>query len=275
MDMGRQKDPTDGSEDAVYLDPLSGVYIVADGIGGHLGADEASILAVEIVGERLSSARKRGNHDYFHQILQEACNEANDAVYQKGREPNTLDMGTTLTAGMFRGHHLYIAHVGDSRIYSLNHNGMLVQLTTDHTPVQRAYDGHFITYAELFDTEGTTLLNNHVGKSSVIDPDILHYHASDIEKLLFTSDGLVPRVHDSEILAVLERDTPPQDIADALVELANYPQIAAAVVSELTQGESNYYDEKLTIDEARELIGGGDHLSVMVLDLGGSNDRSR
>jgi len=208
----------EANEDAVWTG--DSVVAVADGMGGHAAGEVASATALEPVA-RLDGKVFANAHE-ARDALARAIVEANVAVVRKAaHEPTYRGMGTTLTAAMFEGRRVHVAHVGDSRAYLLR-NGELMQLTTDHTLVQ-----HLIDEGELDPTQAAThphrsVVTRAIGVSADVDVDSLTIDLHVDDQLLLCSDGLTGVVADSEIARTLlefEHDAPAA--ARSLVDLAN------------------------------------------------------
>ena len=127
----------DGNEDSyLVLEPL---FAVADGMGGHLGGEVASNLALDTIKERIAA----GEGSLADQVA-----EANRAVFERSqRDREVRGMGTTLTAVQLEGGSARLIHVGDSRAYLLR-DGRLHMLTKDHTVVAKMVEEGEITAAE-------------------------------------------------------------------------------------------------------------------------------
>src|SRR5262249_50792715 len=120
------------NEDAMLLDPSIGLYVVCDGMGGHVGGQVASQLAVATIAEVIRSGNPPPE-PHEPDILVASIRCANNAVFAKARaEPELHNMGTTVVAIREDGDLLHLCHVGDSRIYRLRQD-QLEQVTRDHS----------------------------------------------------------------------------------------------------------------------------------------------
>ena len=191
--------------------------IVADGMGGYEGGQEASHLAVDTI---ISLYRER-NGGNPQATLNEAMLAAHERVRQYGfAHPDLRGMGTTCTAIVVVGHTLHYVHVGDTRLY-LVRGGQITQLTRDHSYVGRLVESGVISREEAEKHPQRNILTAAVGTSAdlIMDapgrPETLH--ARDV--LVVCSDGLWGQVHDGEILkAVTNRD--PEGACQDLIDLA-------------------------------------------------------
>ena len=124
------------NQDSYYIDPEGRFFVVADGMGGHAGGQEASRLATEAMYGHFS--RFWESDDSSHDLLEQAFLKANQAIVQDQQlHPERGDMGTTAEALLFRRGEVWCAHVGDSRLYRMR-GSTLERLTQDHTWIARA-----------------------------------------------------------------------------------------------------------------------------------------
>jgi protein phosphatase len=204
-----------------------GLYIVADGMGGHHAGHEASrsaawMLASTVL-ERIyvpllesSISANRRPQEPIMEVMADAVQDANQKIYNP--EPEK-DSGTTLTAGLLFGQRLFIAHVGDSRAYILEH-GELRLLTTDHTYVKRLQDAGQLTEEEAAVHPQRNMLYKAVGQGGHLDIDTFTRSVPDNGILMLCSDGLWGLVEDSVIQEVLNSGKSLSDMSEQLVNLA-------------------------------------------------------
>lgn len=206
-DIGRVREK---NEDSVLVHPP--LYVVADGMGGHRGGDVASQIAVETL-ERLAAEEPAPLADHVRR--------ANRAVWDRSVEDQRLSgMGTTLTATRIDGMTAVLAHVGDSRAY-LMRDGVLRQLTEDHSLVARMVKSGEITEAEADVHPHKNVLTRALGTDEEVDVDEETVALLDGDRLLLCSDGLTGMVTEDQILAILANSDQPQQAADRLVKAAN------------------------------------------------------
>jgi serine/threonine protein phosphatase PrpC len=208
------------NQDRLLVD--DGVWVVADGMGGHAGGEVAARLAVETIHDHEGA-------DAGADWLVEAIHDANRVVWERSRQDAGLrGMGTTVTAVALvvgadgsgpREPSLVVANVGDSRTY-LYQRGELSQLTADHSLIEE-----MVRAGELSEDEAVGHPHRHVVTRVLgVDPDVevdswvLSPHVGD--RLLLCSDGLVNEVDDGRIAAVLAEGDGAQAAADKLVSLA-------------------------------------------------------
>jgi PPM family protein phosphatase len=222
-DIGCQRENNEDSfgywepeEDAQF--PRKGrLAIVADGMGGYEGGQEASHLAVETV---IALYRDLADDDP-QQALIESLQRAHERVRQYGfAHPNLRGMGTTCTAIAVVGSVLYYVHVGDTRLYLIR-DGQITQLTRDHSYVGRLVESGVISREEAEKHPQRNILTAALGTSAdlIMDapgrPEPLKSH----DILVVCSDGLWGQVHDAEILAAVQ-DKSPEAAGLELIELA-------------------------------------------------------
>jgi serine/threonine protein phosphatase PrpC len=201
-----------------------GLFIVADGMGGHEAGDVASQLAVRAIAQSAvsevlapaSSGRPLPEADEW---LTATIQTANRIVYEQ-RKTAGNDMGTTLVMVLFVGDTATIANVGDSRAYLLKQDGA-VQITTDHSLVERLVATGQITSEEAADHPDRNVIYRVVGDKPRTEADLFERQLAPGEALLLCSDGLSGMVADETIWQIWKTSTSPQDVCDRLVEAAN------------------------------------------------------
>lgn len=172
--------------------------IVADGMGGHEGGQEASRIAVETIQQHYAESASTDPA----QALISAFERANGRIQEyAGQHPALQGMGTTLTAALIIGDHLYYGHVGDSRLYLLR-GSMIERLTRDHSYVGRLVENGVISSSEAETHPQRHILTAALGTTSEISPDVsmqpLQLQSGDV--LVLCTDGLWGMVSDAEIL---------------------------------------------------------------------------
>ncbi len=215
-----------------------GLFIVADGMGGHQGGEVASRLAVQTV---LTNVLERlvlpviedGLLEALQPLMIESVQEANAAIWRESQALGS-DMGTTCTAALVIGHGLYVAHVGDSRCYVCEPGG-LRQLTTDHSTV-----GRLIALGQLDPDEARehplrNQLYRTVGQQPQVAVDFVYHQLNNCSHIVLCSDGLWSMVEEKAIEQALQHSPWPHDVCRELIALANLAggddNISAVVVS--------------------------------------------
>lgn len=214
--------------------PVTSVFaVVSDGIGGHRAGEVAAELAVETI------SRVVADSDAAHpvNILTRAVAQANYAIVsQASQTRGQYGMGATCVCAWVIGDRLYTASVGDSRLYWMR-NGVIQQLTTDHTWVHEAVERGIIQPEEARSHPNAHVIRRYLGSDPAPQPDFrLRWQPDDSDQrarnqqghrlmpgdvLLLCSDGLTDLVGDAEIAGIVARASSLDDAADALVALAN------------------------------------------------------
>lgn len=208
----------DGYAIAEHIQPF-GVAVIADGMGGHLAGEVASSLAVETVVKHIETKPDTENFDPLD-LLAEAMQAANGVVYERSCSSQGLSgMGTTLVAAMLSNDRIYLGHIGDSRGY-LFHDGVLRQLTDDHTYVNELFKTGKITAEEMIFHPQRNIVTRAVGTDKSVQADLSQLDWAEGDILLLCSDGLTNMVSTSEITEVLLQDTTLEAKVDQLIDRA-------------------------------------------------------
>ncbi|MGE4233662.1 MAG: Stp1/IreP family PP2C-type Ser/Thr phosphatase [Bacteriovoracia bacterium] len=202
--------------------PEMNLFIVADGMGGHLGGETASELAITTIVQFFKTNKIT---QLPNRALKEAIREANQAIQEKSLEdPALRGMGTTTTALFFYEDKLYIGHVGDSRCY-LVRPGMIWQLTRDHSLVQEKLRAGMITRDQVKTDKMKNVITRSVGFENDVEVDIYEYSPSPKDAFVVCSDGLHGLVSDDEICKIvsdaIQDNNQLENSARKLVQLAN------------------------------------------------------
>jgi protein phosphatase len=221
------------NEDSFGFFPDHYFYVVADGMGGHVGGKIASTLAIETMRdsvqrtqtEDLTPVRDQDDQPSLGgSRLLLAVQEANKAILERSLQDPTLEgMGTTIAAFLFdeRDKAISICHVGDSRVYRI-HQGNIEQLTEDHSLVQELFRKGKIRREEMKVSPHRHILTQAVGISPVIHPGLCRLSPHLGDTFLLCSDGLHGALEEREILEVLVREgSDLEQRGNTLVRLAN------------------------------------------------------
>ncbi|HXC25499.1 MAG TPA: protein phosphatase 2C domain-containing protein, partial [Gemmatimonadaceae bacterium] len=169
-DVGRVRK---GNEDSYYADANEhrGLFIVADGMGGHAAGEVASHMTVGIISGDLAELNDLENAHAF-ELVSETLRHANEAVFERTLlEKDKYGMGTTASVLVLADERFIIGHVGDSRIYLLR-NGELRQLTHDHSVVQEQLDAGVITPQEARNHRQSNVITRCIGMEYHVEADI-------------------------------------------------------------------------------------------------------
>ena len=213
------------TSDTVDKHPDFGLFVVADGMGGHNNGEKASALTARVIAGKVLSdlylpmVEQRYENSADQPTISEALS---DAVKQANRMVlnDIPEAGTTLTAIVIMGSMAHIAHVGDSRAYLVT-SGKLEQITRDHSLVQRLIELNQITYEESLEHPQRNVLYRAIGQSPDLEVDTLTRRLPADAYVLICSDGLWSLIEESEILETLKQYPDPQDACNKLVARAN------------------------------------------------------
>lgn len=230
-DVGRQRKRNEDSY-VVYLpsgddDPsdLLGLLLVADGMGGERAGDRASQTAAERIREWMSTAAWKtwpiDGGPPIPAALGMAVRRVSDEIFQIGEDdPAVRGLGSTLVAVALEQDRMTVAHVGDSRCYRIR-GSSIEQLTADHSWVERQVQAGFLTPEQARSHPQRNVLTRSLGDESTPEVDVRSEPLQPGDLFLLCSDGLTGGVTDAELLAEARRHDDPQELADALVNLAN------------------------------------------------------
>ena len=206
------------NQDNFYIDPDGRFFIVADGMGGHAGGQEASSIATQTIKEHLENDWDSEVSSY--EILEEAIIKANEGILEdQQNHPERGEMGTTVVVLLFRGEQPLKAQVGDSRLYRLRQE-KLEQITEDHTWVARALKMGDIEPEQAKTHPWRHVLFQCLGRKDTHKPEIAKLDIQSGDRLLLCSDGLTEEVADDTIRAIFEDSESCEDIAKNLIEAA-------------------------------------------------------
>jgi protein phosphatase len=211
-----------GNEDNFFADVNTerGLFVVADGMGGHAAGEVASEMAVQILGRELLELRDITNEG-AEAVVSEALKRANLAIYQRTiTEVDKQGMGTTASVLILANGRYLIGQVGDSRVYLLR-EGVLRQLTKDHSYVQEQVDAGVLTPDQARYHPYSNVITRCVGASADVEPDTYSGEVRQGDVFLVASDGLTGMVDDRRLQRLLMARTTPQRVVEALISEAN------------------------------------------------------
>ena len=185
------------NEDAFCARHADGLYVVADGMGGHENGEWASAA----IAEEIQRVELPQDFDAAWTVLGEALHTANATIWNEAQERG-LQMGSTVVMLFVRAGRFAVLWVGDSRAY-LSRGGMLVQLSHDHTQVQEMLDRGLLTAEEAEGHPMNHVLARAMGVREVVEVDVISDEIEPGDVFLLCSDGLTARVEDEEIGAIL------------------------------------------------------------------------
>ncbi len=219
----------ENNEDNFLVDVDAGLFVVADGMGGHAAGEVASEIAVQAVAEVLLEAEDPEEtrlaratpdpQDAIRERLRYAMNQASLRIRRAALEdPAQAGMGTTLCVLLIEDGVAHLGHVGDSRIY-LFRDDSLQRLTRDHTVVQQEIDAGRLTPELARIVPHKNILTQSVGYHGPVEPDTATRPVTAGDLFIICSDGLTDPL-DDDALAEIIRKTPAEDLAEELVQQA-------------------------------------------------------
>lgn len=213
------------NEDSIYISENPNTdfeyYIVADGMGGHNGGDVASRASIKYFNEYIETNLPQRNLEDILDIFVEAVSFCNKKIFDIAEEDASLKgMGTTFTAAAVHEGRLFCVHIGDSRLYIFDKNG-LKQLTKDHSFVMEMVRMGKITLDEARNHPKKNMITKAVGIEETMPADTIVCFLEEDSIILLCSDGLANMVTDNEIEKILKKKSNLASKADMLVKLAN------------------------------------------------------
>lgn len=206
------------NQDAYYIDPDGRFFIVADGMGGHAGGQEASRIATRSIQLYLDDHWQ--SSESSRALLETALMKANQAILQdQSAHPERSDMGTTAVVVTFRDNQPWCAHIGDSRLYRLR-GAKLEQITEDHTWVARAMKLGDLTADQARIHPWRHILSKCLGREDMRQVDAQPLDVQPSDRLLLCSDGLTEELSDHLIASHLKSIRACDKAATALVNAA-------------------------------------------------------
>lgn len=204
------------------------LFVVADGMGGHAGGEQASACAVDTLeGFVLETFKwfrhlKGGEGDKVLQEFRQAIGQADaNVLAEAAQRPELRGMGTTLTMAYSLHDELFIAHAGDSRCYLLRNN-VLHQLTEDHTLVHEMVRRGLLQPEEIARHPLRHVVTNVIGGHEAgVQVEVHKVHLEPGDRILLCSDGLTEMVADEEITALLQDSNDPASTCEQFVAQAN------------------------------------------------------
>ena len=212
------------NQDSYYVSMPSentGLFIVADGMGGYNGGEIASRLAIISAKNYIEKNFSKIEHtkEDLQKLIKNAIEYANMVVYEKSKEDQELEgMGTTIEVVLAYNDRVYIGHIGDSRIYRIRKN-IIRKLTVDDSYVQKLVKDGTITKEEAKHHPKKNMLMKALGCTSFVEPIVAVKGFLEDDVIVITSDGLTNMVSDEEMLAIIENNV--EKASDELIKKAN------------------------------------------------------
>ena len=235
-DVGQKRE---ANEDSFLVNEDLGLFVVADGMGGHAGGGTASRVAIETIEDTLKKSRQNGVDpfteqvefersaipDYFREAVEAACY----SIFHKARtEPELAGMGTTVSGLIIKPSEkpgcvdAYVAHVGDSRIY-LVRDTLEQQISDDHSLVNEQIKAGVLTPEEAKASRFKNIITRSVGFEENVLVDVLGLSAEPGDVFVMCSDGLSNFLEDAEVLRMVQGYTGERlvELPQAFIDLAN------------------------------------------------------
>ena len=218
-DIGRKRKL---NQETVYscehpLGNLNNLFIVADGMGGHKAGDYASAYTVKAIEREVEVCEDRSPI----KILREAITVANIEIYNKASsEPDFAGMGTTVVAATVSDDVLYVANVGDSRLYLIDK--AITQVTKDHSLVAELVRKGSLDATQAKGHPDRNIITRAIGAAPTVEIDFFEVELNPGDIVLMCTDGLTNMVDDDEILRIVRTGVDVPDIAENLIKMANH-----------------------------------------------------
>lgn len=201
-----------------------GLFVVADGMGGHEDGDIASRIAIRTIVDHVFTnfilpMLNEEMAEPMQTLIVSAVEQANRNIWDYAQMLQS-DMGATCTAALLVGNTIYIAHVGDTRAYILT-NETLYALTTDHSTVGRLVQLGQLDPSDARDHPLRSQLYRSIGQTDDVEVDLVTHVLNNSSHLLLCSDGLWDMVDDTQIAHILLNSSCPQQACQDLIDLAN------------------------------------------------------
>lgn len=216
--IGNVRKAQEDSHDMAIMTPNGDVFVVCDGMGGHVGGAKASSIAVDSIIEYFKKERS----DNIPQALNDAIQYANMQIIGfASANPEFRGMGTTACIVILKDNEAYIAHVGDSRIYLyLGKEKQLHRITKDHSYVQTLVDAGQISDDEAEHHPNKNRILKALGIRPDMSPTVDVVHPKNGDTFLICTDGLNGMICDNTILQVMKQDVSLEKKGELLINLA-------------------------------------------------------
>ena len=218
-DKGRKRN---NNQDSIFVSdkpvgPLPNLYIVADGMGGHAAGDFASRYAIRIVIDFVSKSTVANPISLLRRALVYASNE----LYKESeKDKDKMGMGTTMVASVIMDDKLYVANIGDSRLYIINDD--IKQVTMDHSLVEELIRSGQLERNKGRNHPEKNIITRAMGSRDEAMPDFFELDIKEGDKILMCSDGLSNMVEDDEIKDIVQENQVLDQAVSSLISRANY-----------------------------------------------------
>jgi PPM family protein phosphatase len=220
------------NEDSYLIDEQIGLYVVADGMGGHKGGDMASSMAVRIMRDTVAHHISKGGQRFSpRDVITDGYLQASQQIFHKSNveQPELQGMGTTLVASFYHNGTIYIGNVGDSRAYLIRDKRMW-QLTEDHSLLNEHIRAGFLRDSEIAQFQAKNVITRSVGFEKEAMCDIIEKKVQPGDRYMMCSDGLCGLVK-----------------AERLLELCLQESMEIAVDTCIEEAKKNGGDDNITV----------------------------
>lgn len=231
--VGKERDHNEdsilGNEESFKSKGIDGLYIVADGMGGHAAGEVASAIAVDVIKSQCTRGEFPQGVQSFGQLTQdqkrrwisETVNKANAAIFNRGKAEET-DMGSTTVMAIRSGDEVAIVNVGDSRTYMISKDGKTIsQVTKDHSLVASMVERGLITEEEAKVHPQRNVIIRTMGHKLEVEADVFFAKIPSGGSMILCSDGLSGMVDDEQIRKIVVSASSSSDAAQKLIDAAN------------------------------------------------------
>lgn len=228
------------NEDSFLEIPKSGIFAVADGVGGAEAGEVASQMAVEILAEAFVNETELSDAE---QVMRSALEKANSAIHRMSNElPQLSSMATTIVALHVAGNIATIGHAGDSRLYRLDSDGNLYRETEDHSMVADEVRAGRMTSEQAENHPGKNIISRALGAEPTVEVDLKTIMVGPDTTFLICSDGVTRHVGDNELADLLRSGAAPSAICSQIKDLCferGAEDNLTAVIVKLTEASRN------------------------------------
>ena len=195
---------------------LPNLFIVADGMGGHNAGDYASRFCVEFFKQRIEESDLTSPIS----LIKTALRETNEALINQAQEQSELEgMGTTFVVATIFDKEMYVANIGDSRLYVIRNE--IKQITEDHSLVEAMVKTGELKRSEARVHPNKNIITRALGANAAVEPDFFEVNLEEGDIVLMCSDGLTNMLEDETIERIIKENDDPEEAAAMLVKCAN------------------------------------------------------
>lgn len=261
------------NEDYYNFDESLGLFIVADGLGGYAGGEIASRIAAESVMKKLAEPlmNYKMPTQEVEKEISDAVMEANDLIVdERNKNESVSRMGTTLSLVLIKHDYSYLAHMGDSRIFFLETDGITLNkngLMDDDSPVWSAYDRGEISIETAITSHQKGVIKRYLGKEKGQRPTIQFMETRYAKKFLLSTDGLTDNVLEKDIGMAMKNNNPEETVR-LLLSMAKKPEKVARMYSDYYEKNKDVLGwENMDYHKALNKLGGKDNITIIAVEV--------